>query len=461
MLNRLIHRERTVVPRSAARRRASGSFRFIGGTALALGLVSSVAGASAVSAGPAVAPTTAVGRAAADRGASSAIVQGGHSRVRSSPKTNPDASCTFNGQTTLVPNVTPGERIAIVCAGFSAFDSIAGGEISPLFFTTGSAEDIDPHIQSYAADGSGDFSGTFTIPNPFVAPDPAAVCPPTAAQVALGYLRCGLAFGNESGTIGALVALDYATTPPPSAPSVVGMASTPNGGGYLLGWSNGNVTTHGNAQYYGNASSLSLTQPIRHIVETPDGKGYWLVAADGGTFAYGDAGFYGSMGGVPLNKPVVDIAPTKDGKGYWLVASDGGIFAFGDAKFRGSMGDQPLNKPVVGISEDSTTGGYWLVASDGGIFSFDAPFYGSSGATMLNRPVNGMAATVSNKGYWFVASDGGVFAFGNAGFHGSTGGQVLNEPMVGMTADPVTGGYWLVGSDGGVFSFDAPFYGAG
>jgi hypothetical protein len=380
MLNRLIHCGRTVAPRSAApaaRRRISGSFRFIGGTALALGLVSTAAGASTLSAGSAAAPVERVGTAAADRGASSAMVQGSHSQARNSPTAHSVASCTFNGQTTIVPNVTPGESIFIVCAGFAAFDSITGGELSPLFLTTGSVNDIDPHTQSYAADSSGSFSGTFTIPSPFTAPDPAAVCPPTTTQVAQGYLRCGLALGNQSGTIGALVALDYSTTPPPSAPSVVGMASTPNGGGYLLGWSNGNVTTHGNAQYYGSASSLSLSQPIRHIVETPDGKGYWLVAADGGTFAYGDAGFYGSMGGVPLNKPVVDLAPTKDGKGYWLVASDGGIFAFGDAAFRGSMGGQPLNKPVVGIAADSTTGGYWLVASDGGIFAFDAPFFGA------------------------------------------------------------------------------------
>jgi hypothetical protein len=247
--------------------------------------------------------------------------------------------------------------------------------------------------------------------------------------------------------------------PAPAAPKAVGIASAPGGGGYWIAWSNGNVTTHGDANNYGNVSGLVLNAPITHIVSTPDGHGYWLVAADGGTFAEGDAGFYGSMGGQHLNAPVVDMAPTPNGGGYWLVASDGGIFAFGNAPFYGSMGGQHLNKPVVGISADDASGGYWEVASDGGIFAFGAPFYGSTGSLRLNEPVNGMTALPNGDGYLFVASDGGIFAF-NAPFYGSMGGQPLNAPIVGMALDPATDGYWLLGADGGVFSFNAPFWGA-
>jgi hypothetical protein len=381
--------------------------------------------------------------------------------TRGHASVNPD--CTFNGVTDIVPNVTPGSAIAIVCSGWTADETIAAGEISPLFFQSGSDSDIDPDIQTFTSDGSGDLHATFTVPNPFRAPNPAAVCPPTAAQVAQGFLRCGLVLADQSAN-GAVVALDYAAQPAPAPVvngSAVGMAATPDGGGYWIAWSNGNVTVHGDAQSYGNATTFHLNQPIAHIVSTSDGKGYWLVASDGGTFAFGDAGFFGSMGGVPLNKPVVDIAPTKDDKGYWLVASDGGIFSFGDAIFRGSMGAATLNKPVVGIAADDASGGYWLVASDGGIFAFDAPFFGSTGNLMLNQPVNGMAVTVTDRGYLFVASDGGIFAFGDAAFHGSTGSLTLNKPIVGMATDPVGGGYWLVGSDGGIFAFAAPFYGAG
>ncbi len=44
------------------------------------------------------------------------------------------------------------------------------------------------------------------------------------------------------------------------------------------------------------------------IAATPDNGGYWIAASDGGIFNYGDANFGGSMGGQPLNKPVVGIA---------------------------------------------------------------------------------------------------------------------------------------------------------
>ena len=40
-----------------------------------------------------------------------------------------------------------------------------------------------------------------------------------------------------------------------------------------------------------------LNQPIVGMAATPDGGGYWLVASDGGIFTFGDAAFYGSTGG--------------------------------------------------------------------------------------------------------------------------------------------------------------------
>jgi hypothetical protein len=370
-------------------------------------------------------------------------------------------SCTFNGVTTIVPNVTPGSSILVACSGWIPDEQVAAAEFSPLLFQSNSVNDIDPNAQIFNTDAQGNLNATFVVPNPFSAPDPNAVCPTTAAQVAQGFLRCGLVLVDQA-VNGSLVALSYGppVPPPPASARVVGMAATPDGGGYWLAWSTGNVTNHGDAQNFGDASQFGLNQPIAHIVSTPDGKGYWLVAGDGGTFAFGDAGFHGSMGSTPLNKPVVDMAPTADGKGYWLVASDGGIFAFGDAHFKGSMGGQPLNRPVVGIAADDATGGYWEVATDGGIFAIGAPFFGSTGAIHLNQAVNGMTPTPNDHGYWFVASDGGIFACGNAKFWGSMGGGTLNAPVVGMATDDATGGYWLVGSDGGIFSFHAPFYGA-
>ncbi len=251
-------------------------------------------------------------------------------------------------------------------------------------------------------------------------------------------------------------------TPAPAGASAVGMASTPDGAGYWIAYSNGAVHAHGDASDLPNElDTTHLNAPITHIVATPFGQGYWLVAADGGIFTYGDAPFYGSMGGQHLNAPVVDVAPTPDGRGYWLVASDGGIFSFGDAQFYGSTGALHLNKPVVGMAATPDGQGYWLVATDGGIFAFgSAQFYGSTGNIVLNKPVNGMAALPDGQGYWMVASDGGIFAFGSAQFYGSAGALHLNAPIVGMAASPTGTGYWLLGSDGGIFSYNAPFYGA-
>jgi len=242
--------------------------------------------------------------------------------------------------------------------------------------------------------------------------------------------------------------------------SAVGIASTPDGGGYWLASSNGGVFSFGDANFYNSLSGVRLAQPIVGIASTPDGHGYWLVASDGGLFAFGDAGYYGSMGGHPLARPVVGIASTPDGHGYWEVASDGGIFAFGDAGYYGSMGGRPLTRPVVGIASTPNGRGYWLVASDGGIFAFgNAPFRGSTGGMNLFRPVVAMSSTRDGNGYWLVASDGGIFAFGDAPFRGSTGGTALASPVIAMTA-PSQVGYWLAASDGGVFSFGVPFHGS-
>ena len=221
---------------------------------------------------------------------------------------------------------------------------------------------------------------------------------------------------------------------------------------------------HQNAQLTGTLTQPApghLNQPVVGIASTPDGGGYWEVASDGGIFAFGDAGFYGSMGGSHLNRPIVGIASTKSGKGYWEVASDGGVFSFGDAAFHGSTGNIHLNQPIVGMASTPDGGGYWMVASDGGIFSFgDAAFRGSTGNIHLNRPVVGMASTSDGGGYWLVATDGGIFSFGDATFHGSTGNIHLNQPIVGMASNN-NNGYWNAASDGGIFSFGtASFYGS-
>ena len=225
-------------------------------------------------------------------------------------------------------------------------------------------------------------------------------------------------------------------------------------GGYWTATAVGAVTPHDGAPALGSpaASELQLAEPIVGMAATPDGGGYWLVAGDGGIFSYGDARFYGSAGGMHLNEPIVGMAATNDGNGYWLVASDGGIFSYGDAAFLGSTGSLHLNRPIVGMAATSDGAGYWLVASDGGIFNYgDAAFHGSAGSIVLNKPVVGMAPTPDGAGYWLVAADGGVFTFGDAGYDGSTSGTGVGA--LGIVVDPAAPGYAIVTTSGSASAF--------
>jgi hypothetical protein len=278
---------------------------------------------------------------------------------------------------------------------------------------------------------------------------------------------------GDLGTVNVRVTTGAGTSPASSSvvytygadtrqPTIVGVARTPDGGGYWMVAADGRVYNYGDAPYFGSAYGLALKGQIVGIAATPSGNGYWLVASDGGVFGYGDTLFYGSAGALKLNKPVVGMAATPSGHGYWLVASDGGIFSYGDAPFEGSTGAIHLNKPVVGMSPTTSGLGYWLVASDGGVFSYgDASFHGSTGGLPLNKPVVDMSPTPSGFGYWLVASDGGVFSFGDAPFEGSAGSLTLNRPVVGMAGTLSGLGYWLVASDGGVFAYgNAPFAGS-
>ena len=235
------------------------------------------------------------------------------------------------------------------------------------------------------------------------------------------------------------------TTLRPAKP-IVGMASTPDGGGYWLVASDGGIFALGNARFHGSAGNLTLARPIVGMAATPDGGGYWLVASDGGIFGYGNARFHGSTGGIALNRPIVGMARTNNGGGYWLVASDGGIFAFGNAGFHGSTGGIALNKPVVGMAA-SPSGGYWLVATDGGVFAYGgAPFHGSTGGTALNRPIVGMTPRPDGTGYWMIANDGGLFAFGKAGFYGSAVGRLgAGRVAAGMVRSASGNGYRILG----------------
>ncbi|HWD07805.1 MAG TPA: hypothetical protein VHA57_01800, partial [Actinomycetota bacterium] len=177
-----------------------------------------------------------------------------------------------------------------------------------------------------------------------------------------------------------------------------------------------------NVPFDGSTGSLKLNAPIVGMAATPDGGGYWLVAADGGIFSFGDAGFYGSTGSLKLDKPITGMTVTPSGKGYWLVASDGGVFSFGDAAFFGSAAGR-AGAAVVGIAAapnivsgvtsiffypwygtpSSTASGIWMHWDQGGHtppYDIGSSFYPSLGAysSTDTATVNTQMQEIANAG---------------------------------------------------------------
>ena len=127
----------------------------------------------------------------------------------------------------------------------------------------------------------------------------------TANAVPGGYVVSATISG--SGLTAAFALVNQATAPAPgTTPGTGGQAST-------------------------TSPITGLDAPIVGMAGTPDGGGYWLVASDGGIFSFGDAAFHGSTGGQEVTSPVVTIGATSDGGGYALPAGDGSVSLFGDA----------------------------------------------------------------------------------------------------------------------------------
>ena len=111
------------------------------------------------------------------------------------------------------------------------------------------------------------------------------------------------------------------------------------------------IFTFGDAGFYGSTGGLPLNQPIVGMAATPDGGGYWLVASDGGHLHLRRRRLP-RLDRRPCRStsPIVGMAATPDGGGYWLVASDGGIFTFGDARLLRLDRRAALNRPIVGMA---------------------------------------------------------------------------------------------------------------
>lgn len=148
----------------------------------------------------------------------------------------------------------------------------------------------------------------------------------------------------------------------------------------------GAVYSFGDAGFYGDAKP----GPASHIVgiaPTPQGGGYWLVSSSGGVFCFGDAGFYGS--GEGMHSAVVGFAPAADGRGYWLATRTGRAIAFGDARGRGRPAGAGSRARFVGIAAVGSGEGYWFATRSGTTYGS-----GRAAATATSDLVRDAVATV-------------------------------------------------------------------
>ena len=240
----------------------------------------------------------------------------------------------------------------------------------------------------------------------------------------------------------------------------------------LAGQLDGVVKAFGGAGRFG---SLKTTGggPVVGIAPTPDAGGYWLATAHGRVYGFGDAKVYGSMATAHLAKAIVGITRAPGGRGYWLFGGDGGVFSVwrrwllwlgrGQPPGRGRGGHgrgpggtglfagheqrgrpalrgralgpakvaAPLGSAVAAMAATPDAKGYWLVTTKGKVVPFgDAHDYGSmTGA--LKADIVGIAPTANGKGYWLAARDGAVFGFGDAK-------PVTHQAVAGPQARPVS-----------------------
>ena len=231
---------------------------------------------------------------------------------------------------------------------------------------------------------------------------------------------------------------------------VTGMAATPGDAGYWLATSDGGVFAFGDAGYYGSVPGLGLgpagpgpgrrlSAPIVGMAATPDGGGYYLVSEDGGVFAFGDARYYGTCATAKsCGAPAVAIVTDASGRGYWLLLANAQMVPFGDAArvSDGDCQDQAAqdHTPAVAAAPTIDGYGYWVVLQDGTTCAEgDAVSQGiweSQGPTDAANPAVAIITDKEGQGAWLAMSKGNVDRYGDAPRLGDLNGQYLPYPVV-------------------------------
>jgi len=236
--------------------------------------------------------------------------------------------------------------------------------------------------------------------------------------------------------------------------SDVGIASSPDGRGYLVVSSAGKVSASGDAHGAGDLSAKSLPAPIVAIAVDDANGGYWLAGSNGEVYPFGHAPFHGDLRFDHVAKPVVGIAVDKATNGYWLVTSNGAVFNF-DAPKLGGASTGKLPSPIVTMIADPVTDGYWLVGGDGSVYPFGSvKSWGSETGKHLPAAIVAAGVTKDGRGYFLVTRNGSVYHFGDAVPRGSEAGKRLPAPVTSFAPTPSSTGYWLLGASGVVYPFD-------
>ena len=258
-----------------------------------------------------------------------------------------------------------------------------------------------------------------------------------------------------------------ATCPESALSKYVGIATTPDGGGYWLVKQNGEVFAFGDA----NVPDITLTSYSNSknnevgISDRNDDSSYIEVNSDGGVNAVGVNSYQNESSNLTTTDkdPVVGIAAPGSG-GYWLVTREGNIISFGNAKNFGSVAVKHLKSPVVGMAVTPDEAGYWEATASGKVFNFgDANNYGSLSTIKQNNPIVGIEALWSGKGYRLVSAHGGVYDFGKARYEGSLANQHLTMPVTAIAQFGYSeNGYLILDGNGKVAPFgDAKSHGSG
>jgi RHS repeat-associated protein len=219
--------------------------------------------------------------------------------------------------------------------------------------------------------------------------------------------------------------------------NMVGMAVTPDGGGYWLVGSDGVQYPHGDAPDLGTTAT-SFAHPIAGIVPTPQG-GFFLYTNHGDVYkSASKATMYGAN---PQITTIVGMAVTPDGKGYWLVGSDGTRYLHGDATDPGTTVTSYAH-PIAGIVA-TPNGGYYLYTGHGDVYASTNNTWLGGNATVAG--IVGMALTPDAKGYWLIGSDGTRYPHGDATDPGTTA-TTYAHPIIGITTAPNTTNYTYDGT---------------